>query len=154
MIFRRGKVDDIEQMTTTRIRFIESGGESIDMETRESLRTEINGYFAEHLDKDCFAFIAIDGTAIVGMILLVYEHRPANLRFPKGRLGEVLSVFTDEAYRGRGIATKLMHMLIAFGGQLGLDLIELNARPMAVSVYEKVGFEKKTSNLTDMVYKY
>ena len=54
--------------------------------------------------------------------------------------GHVRQVAVAETHRRRGIATALLRELIARADSLGMELLYLNARLLAVTLYEGVGF--------------
>ena len=65
-----------------------------------------------------------------------------------------LNVYTEPEYRGKGLCTKLMHNLIAYGKKRGLGRIDLSATKEGYPIYSKMGFVKKENRYTDMRYKY
>ena len=54
--------------------------------------------------------------------------------------GQVRYMATLPNYRGQGIGTRVLDFLVDEAGQAGLERLELNARPQAVSMYQKAGF--------------
>jgi GNAT superfamily N-acetyltransferase len=57
-----------------------------------------------------------------------------------GRVGWIAMVLVDEAYRRRGIGTRLVEQSIAYLGRQALRSIRLDATPLGRPVYEKLGF--------------
>lgn len=86
---------------------------------------------------------------VASCFLCIYE-KPANPSFPHGLTGTVMNVFTEKSYRGKGIATELMHMLIQKADNLGLDYVELKATADGYPLYRKLGFQDFRSDYTDM----
>ena len=84
--------------------------------------------------------------------LLIIE-KPANPSLPNGLDGEVLSVYTENEYRGKGICTQLMKNLIEYAKENRLCRINLKATDEGYPVYKKVGFEDKTQKYLDMCLK-
>ena len=81
--------------------------------------------------------------------LLIIE-KPANPFLPNGLDGEVLSVYTESEYRGKGICTQLMKNMIEFAKENKLCRIDLMATDEGYPVYKKVGFEERTQKYIDM----
>ena len=79
---------------------------------------------------------------------------PANSALLNGLYGEVLSVYTEPDYRGKGICTKLMNTLIEYGKTIGLGRIDLSATDEGYPIYAKVGFKDKEHRYRDMRYKF
>lgn len=57
-----------------------------------------------------------------------------------GRQGIVLNVFTEQAWRRRGLATLLLEHVIAWAGPAGLDTLVLHASADGRRLYERLGF--------------
>ena len=79
---------------------------------------------------------------------------PANSVLLNGFYGTVLSVFTENEYRGKGLCTKLMQNLIAYGKEHGLGRIDLSATNDGYRIYEKLGFKEKDNRYREMRYKF
>ena len=75
---------------------------------------------------------------------------PANSILLNGLYGEVLNVYTEPAYRGKGLCTKLMNTLIEYGKNKGLGRIDLSATKEGYPLYAKLGFKDKEHRYTDM----
>ena len=101
---------------------------------------------------DLFAFLCrVDGTA-AGCCLLYISEKPANPTFINGRTGSVLNVYTRPQFRRRGIAGKLMGMLLSEAGRLGLDFVELKSTDVGYPLYKSVGFEDAVSKYHNMKF--
>ena len=57
-----------------------------------------------------------------------------------GREGLVLNVYTDPAWRGRGVARHLMDVIVAWAKEAGVVRLVLAASPAGRPLYEKMGF--------------
>ena len=77
---------------------------------------------------------------------------PANSILLNGFYGDVLSVYTEPEYRGKGLCTTLMKNLVEYGKTLGLDRIDLKATDEGYPIYEKVGFKETEHRYRDMRY--
>jgi GNAT superfamily N-acetyltransferase len=56
--------------------------------------------------------------------------------------GELLNVYTEPAYRGRGIASALVGLAIAEARSLGLGRLRLQATEESRRIYERAGFRR------------
>jgi GNAT superfamily N-acetyltransferase len=70
---------------------------------------------------------------------LIRQEMPAPHR-PDGRIGSVVSVCTDEEFRGRGYATAIVTRLLDWFTEQGVARVDLNASPFGVEVYRRLGF--------------
>ena len=78
---------------------------------------------------------------------------PANSILLNGIYGDVLSVYTEHEYRGKGLCTELMKNLVEYGKNAGLGRIDLKATGEGYPIYKKVGFEDAEHRYKDMVLK-
>jgi GNAT superfamily N-acetyltransferase len=67
------------------------------------------------------------------------QPRPGRLAVP--RLPYILSMYTEPAARGRGVATRLVREMIRWAMARGYPRIFLHASHMGRPVYERLGFE-------------
>ncbi len=85
-----------------------------------------------------------DGTRTVGMGI-IYKA----IKFGK-ITGFVEEVVVDSAYRGQGLGKKLVEVLIAEAKQEHVNQLDLTSRPAreaANKLYQKLGFEKRETNV-------
>lgn len=88
-----------------------------------------------------------DGGEIVGSLTL------AMFRIPTGRRAWIEDVVVDSAQRGRGIGEALTREALAVAKAAGATTVDLTSRPSreaANRLYQRVGFEKRETN----VYRY
>jgi ribosomal protein S18 acetylase RimI-like enzyme len=88
--------------------------------------------------------VAQDGKKIVGAASLYIIQKIGK------STGYIEDVVVDEAYRGRGLGTKLMTTLIEVAREKELLSISLTSRPARVAgnkLYQKMGFEQKETNV-------
>jgi ribosomal protein S18 acetylase RimI-like enzyme len=77
--------------------------------------------------------------SVAGAGLLIYDWVPSVFD-PLGRRGYVLNVYTDPAYRGRGLARKLVDRTLDHARAQGLYVVSLHASEMGRTIYESLGF--------------
>jgi ribosomal protein S18 acetylase RimI-like enzyme len=119
-------------------------------EEREGMEKQLPGYFERELGKKLIAFVArAEGRLVAAAYLLIIE-KPANPFFLNGLDAEVMSVYTEEGYRGRGICTALMNNMIDYAKKHELSRIDLIATKEGYPIYKKLGFEDKVQKYTDM----
>lgn len=124
-------------------------------EKRAQIAAQLESYYRRHLNLDFFAAMAFTGgNEIAAVSFLVIHEKPANYRFPTGRIGEILNVFTYIEYRFNGYATAVLKALIDKAREENASLVELRATRSGKPVYEKLGFEEThDTNSTEMVLK-
>ena len=152
MEFLKAGTDDINDLTQLRLEYLLEDYGEISRDRLGLIADSLPGYFCRHLNADLFAFLCrVDGTA-AGCCLLYISEKPANPTFINGRTGSVLNVYTRPQFRRRGIAGKLMGMLLSEAGRLGLDFVELKSTDVGYPLYKSVGFEDAVSKYHNMKY--
>jgi ribosomal protein S18 acetylase RimI-like enzyme len=145
--------DDINELIRLRIAYMMDDFGSVSENERIALEKQLPDYFSRKLGSELIAFVARDEEKIVSVAYLLIIEMPANLLLLNGRYGDVLNVYTEPEYRGKGLATRLMNNLIEYGKKAGLGRIDLLATGDGYPIYKKVGFEDKKQKYKDMVYK-
>lgn len=68
----------------------------------------------------------------------------------RGTYGYIEDMIVDESQRGKGLGESIARKLIELGKETGVTTIELSTRPSRVaanSLYQKLGFEQKETNV-------
>ena len=102
-------------------------------------------YLVEMLkDNNAMLFLVKDGGKIIGMGTLVFYHTI------NGKRGDFEHIVIDENYRGQGLGEKLCKKLIEVAKEQKLGQLSLtsnNDRVAAHKLYQKLGFEKRDTNV-------
>ena len=150
IIYDIANLSDIPELIRLRILYMIDDFGSISDKEKESMEDQLPGYFERELGKKLIAFVArAEGRLVAAAYLLIIE-KPANPFLPNGYDSEVLSVYTEEKYRGRGICTKLMSNMIEYAKKHHICRIDLMATDEGYPIYKKLGFEDKVQKYTDM----
>ena len=157
MTFERADSGDIAKLTALRTAYIKEDSGELPPGVMKTIADALPAYFEKHLDKDLFAFVCreergTEGDIIAGCCLLHVSEKPPGASFPTGRVGTVLNVYTVPEYRKKGIARKLMLMLLARARELRLDFVELKATEAGYLLYRSLGFEDARSEYREMKY--
>ena len=142
--------NDIRELVRLRILYMTDDFGSITDEEKEGMEKQLPGYFERELGKKLIAFVArAEGRLVAAAYLLIIE-KPANPFFLNGLDSEVLSVYTEEEYRGRGICTNLMKNMIQYAKEHKISRIDLVATEDGYPLYKKLGFEDRVQKYKDM----
>lgn len=141
---------EIPELVRMRIAYVLEDFENVSEEQIAEMKKRLPDYFERKLGSELIAFVAKDGSRIVGTALLHIAEIPANPRVMSGLCGEVLNVLTEKEYRGQGICSKLMGMLVEYGKSHDLARIDLSATDDGYPVYKKVGFVEKAPDYHEM----
>lgn len=92
------------------------------------------------------------GTAI-GSGLVWLQPRFPGAHFPHQRLPYILQVYTDPAWRGRGIASSIVERIVTSARARGYPRILLHSSPAGRSLYERLGFQPTTEMRLELTRK-
>ena len=142
--------EDINELVRMRIAYMKDDFGSVSVNERQCMETQLPDYFERKLGTELVAFVAKDGERIVSVAYLHIIEMPANSILLNGLYGEVLSVYTEPEYRGRGLCSTLMRNLVEYGKKRGLGRIDLSATDEGYPIYAKIGFKDKEHRYRDM----
>lgn len=154
ILFCEASKDDIEQLIRLRIAYMIDDFGGISDHEKECMEKQLPDYFDRKLGDELIAFVAKEGNRIVSVAYLHIIEMPANSILLNGLYGEVLSVYTEPEYRGKGLCTQLIRNLVDYGKKRGLGRVDLSATKEGYPIYAKVGFVDKEQRYTDMRYRY
>ena len=150
IVFDTANVNDIEELVRLRIAYMIDDFGSITDYEKECMEKQLPDYFKRRLGKELIAFVArAEGRLVAAAYLLIIE-KPANPFLPNGLDSEVLSVYTEPGYRGKGICSTLMTNMIEYSKEHGLSRIDLVATSEGYPIYKKLGFEDRVQKYIDM----
>lgn len=152
MDFRKAEINDISQLVEMRLGYLEENHGSLTQEEITKIRDSLPSYYENHLGRDMMIYVADDGAEIVSTVFLLVVEKPANPSFITGKTGTVLNVYTKPQYRQKGLAGKLMNMMLDDAKENKLSFVELKATKMGKPLYEKLGFNIEKSSYTPMKY--
>ncbi len=112
------------------------------IEPAENIDEELHRYFAQKLsDGSLVELLAEDGGRIVATAAVAFMAFPPPYTNPSGVKGYITNMYTDPAYRGRGIASTLLRMLTDEAKKRGVTHLWLKASVHGKPVYERFGFK-------------
>jgi len=152
-IFGEANPSDIEQLVELRVAYIAEDMGKMNPELQEKVEKQLNDYFSRKLGSEIIAYVAKEENLIVSVAYLHVIEMPANPHAITGFVGEVLNVYTRKEYRGRGLCTALMKMLIEGAKEHNISRVDLSATKAGYPVYKNVGFVNRHSDYVDMRYK-
>ena len=146
--FIKASLNHIDAIISLRLAMLEeiellnSAQEKLLMEsaTREYLQKAL-------LNNEFISYMAeLDGepVAISGM---VYFQRPPSLKNLQGIEAYILNMYTVPAYRGNGLAEKLLNLCVDESRKRGVKRIWLHASEAGAPLYKKMGFKNKNSEM-------
>ena len=113
IVYSEATGEDINELIRMRIEYMIDDFGSVTDEERKGMEAQLPDYFNRKLGTELIAFVAKEGDRIVSVAYLHIIEMPANSILLNGLYADVLSVYTEPAYRGQGICTQLMKNLVA-----------------------------------------
>ena len=151
MTYQKLTEDKIDIFVQMRINQLREEGATEDIDLAPALKD----YYARHMADGTFvSWIALDGDKIVGTSGMSFVEKPPYFGCPSGRIGLLSSMFTDPAYRRKGIARELLSRVVEEARAYGCGTVQITASDMGVLLYTSFGFVKNSNfmqyKLTDV----
>ncbi len=145
--YRKLKEKDLDIFIEMRINQLREEGAKEDIDLRPALRD----YYMRHMKDGTFvSWIAEDEGKIIGTSGMSFVEKPPYFGCPSGKMGLLSSMFTNPAYRRKGIAKELLHRVVEEAKNYGCGAVQITASDMGVKLYTAYGF---THNGNFMQYK-
>jgi GNAT superfamily N-acetyltransferase len=141
LVIQRATIDDVTRITEhRRLMFVEEGHDPARVDASLPLFVE---WATEQIAAGRYiGLLALDGdtlAASAGLWRMPFPPGPLNLTISERAY--ILNVYTDPAYRRRGLARRLVAALVDEARALGLNVIELHASKAGRPIYEGLGFQ-------------
>lgn len=140
--YRKLKENDLDFFIKMRINQLREEGAKGDIDLEPALRD----YYLRHLSDGTFiSWLALDMDRIIGTSGMSIVEKPPYFGCANGKIGLLSSMFTDKAYRRKGIAKTLLSKVIDEARKLRCVTFQITASDMGVLLYSDFGFEKNNN---------
>lgn len=145
------------------IRYIITTGSDIEllMQVRLEMLREVNDLPGDYVYDEAFmaesrryfengdqtTVIALDDGKVAGCASLSYIRIMPTFDHPTGARAHLMNVYTKSEHRRRGIAKRMIEMLICEAKEKGVTEISLDATEMGRPLYEALGFEASRAGM-------
>ena len=137
--YRKLNKNDLDVFIKMRINQLREEGAKEDIDLTSALRD----YYLQHLlDGTFISWLALDEDRIIGTSGISIVEKPPYFGCPSGKIGLLSSMFTDKAYRRKGIAKTLLSKVVDEARKQGCGTVQITASDMGVLLYSNFGFEK------------
>ena len=154
MKFKKASLSDLEILVSTRVNVLRSANQldlSVDMkEVEKSSRL----YYQEALASDnhvAFLVYNADDNVIGAGAVSYYQVMPT-YHNPSGKKAYIMNMYVAPEHRRKGIATKLLDLLIADSKERGIDHITLEATQIGRKLYENYGFCQMSDEMQYVIH--
>ena len=135
--YRKLKEKDLDIFIEMRINQLREEGAKEDIDLRPALRD----YYMRHMKDGTFvSWIAEDEGKIIGTSGMSFVEKPPYFGCPSGKMGLLSSMFTNPAYRRKGIANELLPRVVEEATNYGCGTVQITASDMGVKLYTAYGF--------------
>ena len=145
MLIRRARPSDAEELAIlaerTFRKTFEAGNTQKDMELHCQASYSTDTQLQEILREDWITLVCEYESKLIGYAQLRWEAFPPCVN--SIHAGEILCLYIDEPYHGKGFAQALIHKCFAEFAAQGSDIVWLGVwehNPRAISFYRKLGF--------------
>jgi GNAT superfamily N-acetyltransferase len=144
----RVQIFDMEQINVfinMRLELFRELGEISNNDNITELITATKEYFASNIGKNLLSWgIVFDGKIVSVASLCLFSRIPYHENL-YGKEGYILNVYTLPSYRKRGMARKLINVIIDYAQENGIAKLWLNTSEQGKSTYTTCGFNDVTN---------
>jgi GNAT superfamily N-acetyltransferase len=138
---RTAKLADMPALIRHRRRMFEDMGEG-DVATLDAMCKGAEEYFAKALKDGSYrGWLAEEEGRIIGGGGIVISPWPASPLDAQPRRAMILNIYTEPEYRRRGIARRLMQVILDWLRQEEFSTVALHASNEGRALYESLGFQ-------------
>ena len=138
MEFRYANLDDIPQLIQLRKQQLIDEGIAPNIE----IDSELHAFFRHELSTGGLVeLLAIQNGEIIATGAVCFYQYPPTYTNQSGKIAYVTNMYTAPAFRGRGLASKILGMLKEEIKARNVSVVRLYASDLGRPVYQKSGFE-------------
>ena len=143
LLYKRATIEDIDVLTETRVEVLRSANKlSKDVDMSEVEKQSYDYYKRALCDDTHIAYLVFDGERFVGCGGVSFFQVMPTYHNVSGKKAYIMNIYTEPAYRRRGIAYKILDLLVSDVRSKGITSISLEATEAGRPLYEKYGFVK------------
>ena len=143
LLYKRATIEDIDMLTKTRIRVLRAANSlSDDIDMNEVEKQSYDYYGRALCDDTHIAYLVFDEKRFVGSGGVSFFQVMPTYHNVSGKKAYIMNIYTEPAYRRRGIAYKILDLLVSDVRSKEITSISLEATEAGRPLYEKYGFVK------------
>lgn len=141
LVYYKAVPQDIESLVATRIEVLKAANKLRSDTEMKTVEEESEKYFRSGFESGSFeAYFVKDGDKIVGTGGVSFYQVMPTYHNSTGKKAYIMNMYTHPDYRRRGIACRVLDLLVEEIKKRGITVISLEATEMGRSLYEKYGF--------------
>ena len=151
-VYKKATIKDIDVLTRTRILVLRAANNlSADTNMSEMQKQSYEYYLKALKNNTHIAYLVFNENSIVGSGGISFFQVMPTYHNPSGYKAYIMNMYTHPDYRRRGIAYKMLDILVNKAKSKGINAISLETTEMGRPVYEKYGFVQMKNEM-ELVY--
>ena len=139
--YRKATRVDLPLLVETRVKILRAANHLDDSVDMSLVQTNSQAYYEKSLsDGSHIAYLVFDDTLFIGAGGVSFSQVMPTYHNPTGQNAYIMNLYTEPAYRRRGIASQTLRYLIDEAYARGITRISLDSTAMGRPLYEKFGF--------------
>lgn len=148
LTYQKGTLADIDLLAKVRIQVLRAANQLSEAEDLSLVEQTSREYYMSSLsDRSHVAYLAYHGETIAGAGGVSFYRVMPTYHNPTGLKAYIMNMYTHPSYRRRGIAWKMLNLLVKEAKARNAGLISLEATAMGKPLYEKYGFVQMRDEL-------
>ena len=148
LIYKKATIEDIDILTETRIEVLKAANKLSDDADMSEVKEQSYNYYKKALrDGTHIAYLVFDKSRFAGAGGVSFFQVMPTYHNPSGKKAYIMNMYTSPEYRRKGIAYKILDMLVKDAKSMGITAISLEATVMGRPLYEKYGFIKMNNEM-------
>ena len=151
-VYKKATIKDIDVLTRTRILVLRAANNlSADTNMSEMQKQSYEYYLKALKNNTHIAYLVFNENSIVGSGGISFFQVMPTYHNPSGYKAYIMNMYTHPDYRRRGIAYKMLDILVNEAKSKGINAISLETTEMGRPVYEKYSFVQMKNEM-ELVY--
>jgi GNAT superfamily N-acetyltransferase len=140
-LYHKAGREDIETLIITRLEMLRSINKLPETANLTDVVENCRAYYLKSFEKDIHvAYLVFDGETPIGCGGISYYQVMPSIKNPSGMKAYIMNIYTVPEYRGKGIATRVVDLLVTEAHKRNIHKIALDATDMGRPLYERYGF--------------
>jgi len=139
IIFKKLEWKDIDRFIELRKSQLNEEG----MASHTDITASLLDYYERHFADGTFvSWVATYNDVIIATSGMSFVEHPPHYGNPSGRIGVLSSMYTTKPFRRKGIAKKLLELVINEAREHGCGALHITASDAGALLYQNYGFER------------
>lgn len=144
MKYRKASKEEIKYLIELRKKQLIDEG----LEPSDNIDFELKEFFQSTMEEgSLIQYVAVGDDIIIATGGVCFYTLPPSYSNISGKTAYITNMYTKDEYRGRGIATILLNLLVDEVKVSGCNFIKLQASVHGKSVYKKFGFKESEGHM-------